>query len=108
MHSRWHCDSLAQTNMFWTAAVHRLWVKSAEISRHRRFRSAADTHRDWRHLRSAGSGQQGKSQQQSARTDQEMADGAIKRGRLTYSAIASAKIAFPCCVCKYQSVKRKT
>jgi hypothetical protein len=54
--------------------------QSAEISRHRRFHSAADTHRDRRHLRSAGSGQQGKSQKQSARTDQEMADGAIKRG----------------------------
>ena len=29
-------------------------------------------------------------------------------GRLTYSATASAMIALPCCVCKYQSVKRKT
>jgi hypothetical protein len=57
--------------------------------------------------KSSGSGQQGKSQKQPVRTDQEMVDGAIKRGRLTYSAIASAKIAFPC-VCKYQSVKRKT
>ena len=43
-----------------------------------------------------------------ARADQEMSDGAILRGRLTYSATASAKIALPCCVCKYQSVKRKT
>jgi hypothetical protein len=31
-----------------------------------------------------------------------------QRGRLTYSATASAKIALPCWVCKYQSVKRKT
>jgi hypothetical protein len=29
-------------------------------------------------------------------------------GQLTYSATASAKIALPCCVCKYRSVKRKT
>jgi hypothetical protein len=38
----------------------------------------------------------------------EMSDGAIQRGRLTYSATASAKIALPCGVCEYQSVKRKT
>jgi hypothetical protein len=43
-----------------------------------------------------------------ARADQEMSDGAIQRGRPTYSATASAKIALPCCVCRYQSVKRKT
>jgi hypothetical protein len=35
-------------------------------------------------------------------------DGAIQRGRLSYSGTASAKIALPCCVCEYQSVKRKT
>src|SRR6266849_6242603 len=37
-----------------------------------------------------------------------MSDGAIQCGRLTYSATASAKIALPCGVCEYQSVKRKT
>lgn len=37
-----------------------------------------------------------------------MSDRAIRRGRRIYSPTASAKIALPCCVCKYQSVKRRT
>jgi hypothetical protein len=43
-----------------------------------------------------------------ARAAERMSDGATQCGRLTYSATASAKIALPRCVCKYQSVKRKT
>jgi hypothetical protein len=62
-------------------------------------------------LASAGSCHQRMSQKQSARNCAGRLRDARRRyqaWRLTYSATASAKIALPCCVCKYQAVKRKT